>query len=117
VRESTDFGSALPRTPTRPRPWTLRQTWPPSRRSAGCTTPGAGVEAFPGLRCPFWEEGGVVVPPGCELERLGIDLERPDLTGYLLEIRTSLEAARDREERNTARRVFAALVPPDVSGR
>jgi hypothetical protein len=75
------------------------------------------VEACPGERCLFWEDGGVVVPPGCELERLGLDLECVELAEYLLELRTSLEAARDHEERNAARRAFATLVPPDVSGR
>jgi hypothetical protein len=75
------------------------------------------VEACPGQPCPFWEDGGVALPPGCELERLAIDLERTDLARYLLELRENLESARDRQERDAARRVFAELVPPDLSGR
>jgi len=75
------------------------------------------VEACPGGACPFWEEGGIALPAGCELERLGIDLDRPDLAEYLLELREKLEAARDREEHDAARRAFGELVPPDFSGR
>ena len=75
------------------------------------------VEACPGGACPFWEHGGTALPAGCELERLGIDLGRPDLAEYLLDLRDQLETARDREERETARRAFSELVPPDLSGR
>ena len=75
------------------------------------------VEACPGGACPFWELGGIALPAGCELERLGIDLDRSDLAEYLLELRGQLEAARDREEREEARRAFSELVPPDLSGR
>jgi hypothetical protein len=75
------------------------------------------VEACPGGACPFWEHGGIALPAGCELERLGIDLDRPDLAEYLLELREQLEAARDREEREAARKTFAELVPSDLSGR
>lgn len=75
------------------------------------------VRACPGGACPFWERGGIALPAGCELERLGIDLGRPDLAEYLLELREQLEAARDREEREAARQAFAELVPPDLSGR
>ena len=73
------------------------------------------AEACPGSACPFWEEGGIALPAGCELERLGVDLARPDLAAYLLELRERLEAARDREERVTARRAFGVLVPPELS--
>ena len=75
------------------------------------------VEACPGGACPFWEQGGVALPAGCELERLGIDLDSPDLAKYLLGLREQLEAARNREEREAARKAFAELVPPDLSGR
>jgi hypothetical protein len=75
------------------------------------------VEACPEGACPFWEEGGAALDAACELERLGLDLERSDLSGYLLEIRRTLEAARGREEQAEARRAFAELVPPDISGR
>jgi hypothetical protein len=75
------------------------------------------VDACPGGACPFWEQGGIALPAGCELERLSIDLDRPELAEYLLELRQKLEDARDREEHDAARKAFAELVPPDLSGR
>jgi hypothetical protein len=73
------------------------------------------VVRCPEAACPFWEEGGVALPAGCELERLAIELDRPDLAQYLLDLRRELEAARDREERDAVRKAFADLVPPDLS--
>ena len=75
------------------------------------------VEACPEGACPFWEEGGAALDPACGLERLGLELRRPDLAGYLLELRRTLETARGREERAEALQAFAALVPADISGR
>ena len=74
-------------------------------------------EPCPEGACPFWEHGGAVVEAGCGLERLHVDVGRPDLAAYLDELRTSLETARDDRERAEARRAFAALVPPELSGR
>ena len=73
------------------------------------------AESCPGPSCPFWEEG--VRHEGCGLERLGLDLGRPDLARHLLELRAALEQARGERERETARLAFADLVPPDLSGR
>jgi len=75
------------------------------------------AEACPEGACPFWEEGGVALASGCELERLSLDLSRHELAAYLLELRGQLEDARDLEERRQARRAFVELVPPDMSGR
>ena len=75
------------------------------------------VEECPQGACPFWEHGGVVVEARCGLERVGIDLDRPDLALYLVEFRTALEAARNAHERELARQAFAGLVPPELSGR
>jgi hypothetical protein len=75
------------------------------------------VESCPGGACPFWEEGGAALEPGCGLERLGLELDRPDLALYLLELRSMLEAARSMSEREAARRAFGSLIPPDLSGR
>jgi hypothetical protein len=75
------------------------------------------VEACPEGACAFWEDGGAVRESGCAIERLGFDSGRRDLAGYLLELRTSLEEARGREEARLARATFAQLVPPDLSGR
>ena len=73
------------------------------------------VEACPGGACPFWESGGALLDAGCSLERRGLDLDRPDLAAYLVALRRDLEAARDAAERAQARRVFAGLVPPELS--
>lgn len=75
------------------------------------------VEACPEGACPFWEAGGAVVASGCGLERLHLELDRPDLAGYLVDLRRALETARDERERLAARQAFAGLVPPELSGR
>ena len=72
------------------------------------------VEACPEGACPFWEEHAL--ERGCGLERLELDLERPDLARYLVDLRQALEEARDVREREAARRVFAGLVPTELSG-
>ena len=64
--------------------------------------------------CPFWEEGGAALPPGCGLERLGVDVHSPELASYWLDLREQLEEARDRSERDGLRRTFGALVPPGL---
>lgn len=75
------------------------------------------AEPCPEGACPFWEPGGAVLDAGCGLERRGIDLDRADLAAYLDGLRRELELARDTSEREAARRAFAELVPPDLSGR
>ncbi len=74
------------------------------------------VETCPGSECPFWEEGGGF-DPDCGLERLRLDLDRPDLADYLLELRAALEEARSLKERTVLRQAFGQLVPPDLSGQ
>ena len=46
-----------------------------------------------------------------QMTSIGLDALPPQL-----ELRGSLEAARDRQERDAARRALAELVPPDLSG-
>jgi hypothetical protein len=75
------------------------------------------VEPCPEGACPFWEGGGALIDEDCGLERRGIDLDRPDLAAYLVELRARLEQARDESERAEARRALAGLVPPELSGR
>jgi hypothetical protein len=75
------------------------------------------VEACPEDACPFWEHGGAVLEAGCGLERLSLELDRPNLAEYFVELRERLETARDEEERAAARRALAELVPPELSGR
>jgi hypothetical protein len=66
--------------------------------------------------CAFWEKGGAVVEGGCEIERLGLDLSNVDLAHYLLDLRHTLEQARDEEAGERARRELTLLAPPDLSG-
>jgi hypothetical protein len=65
------------------------------------------MELCPQQRCVFWEEGGAVVQGGCVIERLGPDVRRPDVAGYLVEVRERLDKARDRSEAEAAHREFA----------
>jgi hypothetical protein len=74
-------------------------------------------EECPGAACPFWEEGGALLDEACVIERLSLDAHGPSLAGYLLELRAQLESARDNSERQAAWRLFAQVVPPDISGR
>lgn len=50
-------------------------------------------EPCPRDPCPFWEPGGAVVEAACGLERLSLDVRRPDVAAYLLELRERLEQA------------------------
>ena len=74
------------------------------------------VEACPLGACPFWEAGGAVVQAGCGLERLPLELDRPDVAGYLVDLRHALESARTARERAEARRLMADLWPPELTG-
>ena len=65
------------------------------------------VEFCPQQRCAFWEEGGAVVEGGCVIERLGPDVRKPEVAGYLVEVRKRLDQARDRSEAEAAHREFA----------
>ena len=69
--------------------------------SRNCTlriAAGSHTEACPGERCPFWEAGGAVLPGGCAIEYLGVELRTPGLAAFLLETRKRLEQARDSAE-------------------
>jgi hypothetical protein len=61
-------------------------------------------------RCGFWEPGGAVLEGGCLIERLGVDLKRPDLATYLLDTLERLEQARNRAEAEAAHRQFSRRV-------
>ena len=70
------------------------------------------IEICHGSACPFWEEGGAVLPGGCIIQRLGLDLERrPELVHALLQVRHRLEQAIDRDDEDEARSLFFRLVP------
>lgn len=69
-----------------------------------------GIEAC-STACPFWEEGGAVIPGGCMLKRLELDLKgQPELVEALLEIRRMVERAPSRAEEEEARSLFYRLL-------
>lgn len=63
-------------------------------------------------RCAFWEPGGAVLKGACSIERLGVDVRRPDLAAYLLETRERLEQARDLGEAERAHLDFSRRTGP-----
>jgi hypothetical protein len=68
------------------------------------------VESCTGERCAFWEPGGAVAPGGCLIDRLGVDVRRPDLAAFLLETRERLEQTRDLSEAEAAHREFSRRI-------
>jgi hypothetical protein len=73
------------------------------------------IEACPGSSCPFWEDGGAVVPAGCSFERLGLEFEtRPGLARWLLGIRGQLEGAQTEEDVVAAHRLVNEFLPPGL---
>lgn len=78
-----------------------------------CTLRGAvgEREVCPGPTCAFWEQGGAVLEPGCQIERLGIPVaHHSDLARHLLELRLRVEEARDEAARRAAQRRFSELL-------
>ena len=71
-------------------------------------------EPCPRERCAFWEPGGAVVEGECLVERLGVDVRRPDLAAYLLETRERLGRAQDLAEAEEAHREFSRRLGRDV---
>ncbi|TMK70901.1 MAG: hypothetical protein E6G50_06935 [Actinobacteria bacterium] len=53
------------------------------------------AEPCPRDLCVFWEPGGAVVDAACGLERLALDVRRPDVAAYLLELRERLDQERE----------------------
>lgn len=58
-----------------------------------------GLEPCPGNRCLFWEDGG------CAFQQL--DLRgRPELAGFLLNLRSEIESTEEADDAEAARRLF-----------
>ncbi|MFL5950371.1 MAG: hypothetical protein ACJ74M_02100 [Gaiellaceae bacterium] len=74
----------------------------------------AATEICPHERCAFWEPGGAVLDGNCLIERLGVDVNTPDLASYLLETRERLEQARDLSEAEAAHREFSRRLGRDL---
>jgi len=72
------------------------------------------LERCPEDRCAFWEAGGAVVQATCLVERLGIEISRPDLAAHLFETRERIERARDRAEAEAAHREFSRRLGRDT---
>ena len=68
------------------------------------------TEPCPRERCALWEPGGAVVGGSCLIERLGIDVRRPELATHLLETRERLEQARDLSEAEAAHAEFSRRI-------
>jgi hypothetical protein len=54
------------------------------------------VEECAPERCGFWEPGGAVVPAGCLIDRLAVDIRDPGFASSLLSRRRDLEAGSSR---------------------
>ncbi len=67
-------------------------------------------EECPRERCPFWEPGGTVLPGGCVVEHMGVELRTPGLAAFLLKTRERLEQARDSAEAAGLRRESTARI-------
>jgi len=72
------------------------------------------TELCPHDACAFWEPGGAVIGGACFVERLGVDLNTPDLATYLLEVRERLEQAKDIAEAEERHREFSRRLGRDV---
>ena len=72
------------------------------------------TESCPEDRCAFWEAGGAVLAGSCVIERLDVEVSRPDLAAYLLETKERLEQTRDRAEAEAAHREFSRRIGRDV---
>ncbi len=56
------------------------------------------VEECPRGGCPFWEPGGAVLEPGCQLERfLPAEDWTPELAAHWLRVRRAAKRRRGRE--------------------
>ena len=72
------------------------------------------IEDCPRDRCVFWDAGTAWADGMCVLERLGVDVSRPDLAGYLVETRDRLEHERDVSEAEEAHRRFSRRLGRDI---
>jgi len=72
-------------------------------------------EECPGASCPFWEEGGTVVEPGCVFDRVRLEFDaRSDVAKWLLTIRSDLENARSATDTMRVRSALDEILPPGL---
>jgi hypothetical protein len=68
------------------------------------------IEACRRERCAFWDRGSGVVDGHCFIERLGVDVRRPELAAYLLATRERLDRARDLADAEQGHREFSRRI-------
>jgi hypothetical protein len=72
-------------------------------------------EACPGPACPFWEDGGALVEPGCAFERVRLEFHaRPSVARWMLSVRHSLEGALSAQEEARASSALNGVLPPGL---
>ena len=64
--------------------------------------------------CVFWEEGGAVLPGGCALRRVGVEVEGRDVDELVFELHRRLEQRRAEDDARRPRDT-AGLVPDTLA--
>ena len=60
--------------------------------------------------CPFWEEGGAVIRPGCALSRTPLDLDGAGVADHLMGLRRRIQQSVSAEDQRQAQREFGRLL-------
>lgn len=66
--------------------------------------------ACPRHLCPFWEEGGAVIRPGCALTLTPLDLDRVGVADLLMGLRQRIQQPVSVEDQRKAQREFRRLL-------
>jgi hypothetical protein len=66
--------------------------------------------ACPRHLCPFWEDGGAVIRPGCALSRTPLDLDRAPVADLLMGLRRRIQQPVSAEDQRQAQREFRRLL-------
>lgn len=66
--------------------------------------------ACPGHLCPFWEDGGAVIRPGCALSRAPLDLDGAGVAHHLMGLRRRIQQPVSAEDQRQAQRQFGRLL-------
>lgn len=60
--------------------------------------------------CPYWEEGGAVIRPGCALSRTPLDLDRAGVAELLMGLRGRIHQPESAEDQRRAQREFGRVL-------
>lgn len=66
--------------------------------------------ACPRHLCPFWEDGGAVIRPGCALSRTPLDLDRADVADLLMGLRRRIQQPVSADDQRQAQREFRRVL-------